>query len=244
MHRSGRARGHLFLRRARALARFLRRTPHEADFRWFARFGDDPGLFLDVGANLGMSALSARIVLPEARIVSLEPNPAHRADLRLVSRIVGNMHHQTVAAGAEPGELELHVPAWRGIPITGEASLEREAVLRSDSLRARLGRRMEGPYFEVRPMRVPVVRVDDLGLAPRWMKIDVQGAAPAVLDGARRTIAEHRPVLMIESDGATNEATIDRLGELGYEPFAPAAGGRDLVPFADQAPTNLMFLPT
>lgn len=41
----------------------LRRTPHP------------PGIVLDIGGNMGMFSLMARVLYPEARIVCLEPHP-------------------------------------------------------------------------------------------------------------------------------------------------------------------------
>ncbi len=43
-----------------AVGRYLLRVPHDPDFRTFARFSEREGLFLDVGANIGQSAMSLR----------------------------------------------------------------------------------------------------------------------------------------------------------------------------------------
>lgn len=237
------ARAYVAWRRAKAIRRFRRGQPHEPDFAFFRRFADEDGLFLDVGANLGMSALSARTVLPRARIVSIEPNPLHAPDLRHVAKRVGRMEVLQCAASDRRGELELHVPTWRGVPITGEASLSREAVLESDQLRARLGAGMDSPRFAIQSFVVPVQALDELELEPRFVKIDVQGVADAVLRGLRETIARHRPIVMVESDGRTNAAVIEQLRQAGYDAFVYDAGADELAPFADQGPQNLFFVP-
>lgn len=237
------ARAYVALRRARAVARYKRGGLHESDFAYFRRFAAEEGLFLDVGANLGMSALSIRTVLPRARILSVEPNPLHEPDLRHVAERVGNMETRYLAAHERPGEMELHVPTWRGLPITGEASLSREAILESDQLRRRLGERMRSDRFAIRSFRVPIVPLDELELAPRWVKIDVQGVADAVLRGLQRTLERHRPTVMVESDGHTNAAVIGHLGTLGYGAFVYDAAADALVPFADQGPQNIFFVP-
>jgi FkbM family methyltransferase len=241
--RSVTARAYVVWRRAKAIRRFRRGELHEPDFAFFRRFGDDEGLFLDVGANLGMSALSVRTVLPRARIVSVEPNPLHGPDLRRVARRVRRMEVLQLAASDRPGELELHVPTWRGVPITGEASLSREAVLGSDQLRARLGDGMESGRFAIRSFVVPVRPLDELGLAPRFVKVDVQGVADAVLRGLEETLARHRPIVMVESEGRTNAAVIEQLGRLGYDACVYDAAADELRPFADQGPQNIFFVP-
>jgi FkbM family methyltransferase len=237
------ARAYVAWRRMKAVRRYRRGEVHEPDFAFFRRYADDDGLFLDVGANLGMSALSVRAVLPRVRIVSIEPNPLHRPDLRHVARRVGNMEVFQLAASERPGQLELHVPTWRGVPITGEASLSREAVLGSDQLRARLGAGMESARFAVRSFVVPVRPLDELALAPHFVKVDVQGLADAVLRGLADTLAAHRPIVMVESDGRTNGAVAAQLTELGYSAHVYDASADELVPFADQSPQNIFFLP-
>ena len=51
-------------------------------------------------------------------------------------------------------------------------------------------------------VRVPTVNLDVYvqrqGLTPRLVKIDVEGAEFLVLEGARRSVAAHRPRLVIE----------------------------------------------
>jgi len=68
-------------------------APHEPDFAFFERFSDESGLFLDVGANAGMSAVSFRIFNKCAPILSLEPNPIH--ELISASSDVSSNHMNT-----------------------------------------------------------------------------------------------------------------------------------------------------
>jgi hypothetical protein len=63
-----------------------------------------------------------------------------------------------------------------------------------------------------------VQRLDDLGLAPAFVKLDVQGFELQVLTGGEATLRRHRPVLMIESPSADRE--IPFLERLGYVPYA------------------------
>ncbi len=58
------------------LARYVARRPHERDFAALASFADRPGIFLDVGANQGQSAMSFRIFDKAMPILSIEANPA------------------------------------------------------------------------------------------------------------------------------------------------------------------------
>ena len=51
---------------------------------------------------------------------------------------------------------------------------------------------------------------------PVFVKIDVEGAEGLALKGMRRTVAQSRPVIFIESSEAGRETTWQLLGELDY----------------------------
>jgi hypothetical protein len=120
------------------LARFAARRPHEADFAAFsaclqsASGGGFPGRHRrqrrPVGALL-------RLFSKDAPILSIEPNPYHERGRRFLRRIIARFDFRICAAGEEDRTLTLHVPAYRGVPITGEASLRRSVQQgRSDPL--------------------------------------------------------------------------------------------------------------
>jgi FkbM family methyltransferase len=226
-------------RRPYALARFLAREPHDPEYAAFALFPDRDGLFLDVGANAGMSALSFRIYKRKNPILSIEPNPYHTKDLKFAGRLVGGFSYLAAAAGDRPGVLTLHVPVYRGVPLTTEASLDLGAVLESPSLRSRLGNRMDGKDFVVVETNVPVQRIDDMGLNPDFVKLDVQGFEYAVLMGTLETLRRARPVLFVETP---TEATYDLMAEEGYHPTAYDVATRRLTDDLENA-TNIVFLP-
>src|SRR3712207_2603537 len=80
-------------RRAVLVGRYWLRQPHERDFEAFALFPDREGLFLDVGANSGISAVSFRAFNRHSPIVSVEPNPLNEPDLRIVSRLLNDFKY-------------------------------------------------------------------------------------------------------------------------------------------------------
>jgi FkbM family methyltransferase len=210
-------------RRPYALGRFLARRPHDHDYAAFRLFPQADRPFLDVGANAGMSAFSFRIYQRRAPIVSIEPNPFHERDLRFAGRIVRDHSYRLWAAGASEDELTLFVPVFRGVPLTTEASLDRESVVQSPTLRARLGAAMDTDAFRVEERQVPVKPLDVLGCDPAFIKLDVQGYDFPALQGLQATIERSWPVLVIESAGEESHAF---LVERGYEAqtFDPGAG--------------------
>lgn len=226
-------------RRGRALARYLSRRPHDPDFRAFSHFAERRGLFLDVGASIGQSALSFRLYNRAAPILSVEALPSHRGDLRFVKRAIRDFDFRIAAAADSDGAAVLHVPVWRGYELPAEASLRREdaaAVL--ERLRREGAAEDELRLDEVAVQRL---RLDELGLAPDFVKVDVEGAELGVVHGLLETIAAHRPLLMLERSEAIEELTAT-LTPLGYRPFAYDSEADLLRAFEGQPALNVFFL--
>lgn len=165
----------------------------------------------DVGAWEGTTALAlARRVGPSGSVWAFEPNPTAAAKLRrnLGLNAVTNVSLLDVAVGDCTREVEL--------------SFQRNATGRAQVLFEPDDRR-RGLH-----VRVPMATLDELreqrGLPPpHLIKIDVEGAEREVLRGARRTIAAHRPDLLLELHGRTDEekrsncdSVLQELRELGY----------------------------
>ena len=98
---------------------------------------------------------------------------------------------------------------------------------------------MDGPDFTVAETPVEVRRIDDLGVDPDFVKLDLQGFEHAALLGMRETLERSRPVLLVEAPEA---ASHELLAEHGYEARAySAADGRLITELAGA--TNVLFIP-
>jgi FkbM family methyltransferase len=172
---------------------------------------------LDVGANLGQITIHmADLVRPDGRVHAFEPVPAiaHRLREHLAENDLERVAvvHEAALSDAN-GEFALHV-AEPGELNQGMASLVNRAH----------------PKL-VREITVPTIRLDDFvrqqGLERLdWMKIDIQGAEPLLLEGAARTLAELKPDLLIEvspgdlaSLGKTSHDLLALLEQHGYKLF-------------------------
>jgi FkbM family methyltransferase len=227
-------------RRSVLLGRFLARKPHDPDFAAFGQLPLGSGIFLDVGANAGLSALSFRIFDKRTPVVSIEANPHHGRDLNWLRRWLEPFEYRLVAAGDEPGELTLHVPFFRSIPLTGEASA---AEHRDEDLawwtRKHLGT-SDSSLLRIESVRVPAVPLDDLALDPAVVKIDVEGHELAVLRGLDATLRRCHPIILIEVS-ANYDEIVQQLAPYGYgSHYYDRATGR-LVP--GRGVVNAFFLP-
>jgi FkbM family methyltransferase len=152
-----------------------------------------PGdVFVDVGSNIGYTAMvGASLVGREGRVVALDAQRECAEATRLHAQLNDLCQLEAVhaAAAAQSGEADV--------------------VVTQDALWSRLASVGDHP-LAVRRDRVPAIAVDDLperfGLARiDVVKIDVEGGELDVIAGMRRTLTDHRPVVVCEMHGRNAE---------------------------------------
>ncbi|WP_372617682.1 FkbM family methyltransferase [Falsiroseomonas sp.] len=203
--------------KAAAQDRLARLTgiPFEADFRALRLFGGEGRLHLDIGANRGQSITAIRMCATRPRIVSFEPNPKLAAALKRRFAEVPGVRIEPVGLGAAEGEFSLHIPSYRGYVFDGLASTDREAAASWLNERTLIG--FDPAKLSIETVRCRIRRLDDFGLEPFFIKVDVQGTELQVLQGGQRTIEAHRPVLLLEWP---EDELIAWLAARGYRRYA------------------------
>lgn len=171
--------------------------PHDKSYNAFRHFvkAVPQGLFLDVGANDGITALGFRKFSTSYRILSLEPNPLLEPGLIKIKRHDPLFDYRLVGAGNKPASVVLYMPVYRGIAMhtytSGSLDLSRATL-----------RLICGNYVaetaEISEFPVNVVTVDSLDVEPSIVKIDVEGFDYEVLLGAVETIERNRPFIAVE----------------------------------------------
>lgn len=150
------------------------------------------GVFVDVGANVGINSLFARQAVPTARVISIEPGPSNLALLR---QNIANTTIELfpVALGNEPGHSRFtDQDNTRGkFSTTGEHEVE---VTTLDRLCADNG-------------------ITDIDL----LKIDVEGYADWVLQGATETLPNvTRAVIEYSIEDAETRLGTGRSGAIAH----------------------------
>lgn len=186
------------------------------------------GVFLDVGANQGELTLIAARHAPAGRVIAFEPVP--RWFLLLAENVhrngLSNVTVVNLALSDQESELEMFTSedvSAQGAFNEGLSSFHRRAG--RDTAVGRVSAVPLDRYAE----REGLTRVD-------LIKVDVEGAERAVLEGAKGTLQRFRPRLILEWNEVESVSSTsglrDDLRAMGYalfavDPFARASSIRD-----------------
>lgn len=168
----------------------------------------DPGfVFYDVGANVGVYSAMAATMFRPASVHSFEPTPT---TAEILSAVVD----------ANDADVTVHRCALSD--TDGHATLFLSPV--SDASNSMVaGFRQSTDEVSVRTRRLDDV-VADTGAVPTIIKIDVETHEPAVLAGARDTLKEHRPYVVVEvlyrSNRDLGAPIAEAFADLGYSYYA------------------------
>lgn len=177
----------------------LEQSVQEAMLRHLGR----GGVFYDIGANVGFFALlGAHFAGLEAgHVYAFEPTPDNAGEIRrnVALNALSNVTviERAVAAAAGTGRLQVvDDQSWSKLVETGEHPFTESVI------------------------DIELVSIDDLVASreirpPTVVKIDVEGAEMAVLEGMRATLAAHGPAIICELHG-THVEVAAFLRDAGY----------------------------
>lgn len=200
-----------------------------------------PGMvFIDVGAHYGyFSLLASRLVEPGGTVVAFEPG---RHTLGLLQRNVGsapNVRIEPVALADRAGSALLRDFGPRHSALN--------TVLPGARVPPAERRRLRPELYEV-----PAVTLDAYvaatGLVPDVVKIDAEGAEPAILRGMRGLLRDAAPVVVLETGdyegmaAPPTRASIEELEGAGYRGFEYRDGLRPSGRRSHYGYGNLVFL--
>lgn len=201
----------------RHIAKYGEREPDMT--RWIAKqlAASPPGLFVDVGANIGWHSVHAAASPNVKAVVAFEPDPfnLHLLDRNLSANRADNVVIVAAALGERRGVVRLHRYKM--------SNSGRHSTLADYGLGSR---------------SVPMLDLDgalsDLGFASTpvsVLKIDVEGGEPAVIKGAERTLTRTTAIVLefspplSRAGSLSTDGLLDQLEGSGFAPFRILAGG-------------------
>jgi|GEM_PF-984812 FkbM family methyltransferase len=172
------------------------------------------GTYVDVGTNRGQVLREAVRIAPQGAHVAFEPIPALAEEVRQAFPAV-DCRGKALGSHAETAEFchFKQLDGWSGLRRNPEISDVRG----------------EPEYITV---EVSTLDVELAGATPTVVKIDVEGAEVAVLEGGRALLSEGRPLVIFEHVpetaalyGAEHGAPWALLSELDYRIFTVTGEG-------------------
>lgn len=189
-------------------------VPHEEDFSLLKHFPDNGEVtFVDIGANRGEAIQSMLTMKKNCKVVGFEPNPIVFAKTAAIYKNSKQVKLHNCGLGSSKGAFTLYLPFFRKFMFDGLASFKKEEA--SDWLKGRIFGYSD-KHMHIKEVNCEVKTLDEFDLSPSFIKIDVQGFEYEVLEGARKTIQKHRPVLLIETP---SEKVTTLLQGFGYKPY-------------------------
>ena len=190
---------------------------HENDFLFFRNIKIQRPIIVDIGANAGQSVVSFKLVMPNARIISFEPNSLYHPVLEYLQRSIftpQDFIYFILGAGDTENKLDLIIPVIDKKPYFQEASIDVTQFEKSwvkDRFAA------YGDTLEFKKIKMHMVTLDQFNLTPDIIKIDAEGSELSVLKGMIKTIRSCYPMFLIENNDWHNVTSY--LKNLGYEVY-------------------------
>ncbi|MCJ7932741.1 MAG: FkbM family methyltransferase [Chryseobacterium sp.] len=181
----------------------------EPELVWIKEYLPENAVILDIGANVGTFLYQLEKKLDPGHIYAFEPNK--KLYLRL-KRLFPAMRVLPLALSDENTTAEFKVPVINGKAIASRGTLNTSYKEKGE----------EKSYTE----KVKVIKLDEWAATEQmgrldFIKIDVEGNEVKTLSGAKETIRQFLPTLMVEMEQRHHETPIwNEISEVkswGYE---------------------------
>ena len=174
---------------------------------------------LDVGSNDGTSIRMFRRYFPLVKIIAIDPIATPRFKSKNVTLIKS-------AVSEKEGSRTLVTPIVNGKQLTQYSSFYKEKMITQicsdmDLVEAEVSTIVNEVNFNT---------IDNLGIDPFFIKIDVEGAELEVLKGSLNVINKCNPVILVEiQNGNSYEAIKELLSDYGYINISSDEKSRKLI---------------
>jgi FkbM family methyltransferase len=189
--------------------RNVEKGKYEKEFIHFLGMVRDNGIILDIGANIGITAVPLAKRFPNAEVHAFEPIKENYSTLERVIRHfkLSNIKLFNLALGEQKGSLKMIMPVLGNARMQGLSKAYEEGI---DE---------KGTLYDV-----PMERLDDLypkTTTINAIKIDVENFEYQVLKGAQKLLDRNKPIIYCELwDNENRVAVFELLTSMGYRIFS------------------------
>ncbi|MEM2483159.1 MAG: FkbM family methyltransferase [Candidatus Nezhaarchaeales archaeon] len=159
----------------------------------------EDGVFIDVGAHIGVHSFRIASLFPKASIISIEPNPIafEALILGIKANNLYNVNAPNLTLSDIDGEITLHVK----LNTAASSIIESQGSFKSIKVKAM---RLDTLVETLKLDRIDVI------------KVDVEGAELEVLKGAINTLKNYKPKIIAEVRKRNMELFLNIISTLGY----------------------------
>ena len=200
---------------------------YEPGFTHFLSLIENKGIILDVGANIGITAIPMARKFNAARIYAFEPISHNFNNLNRVIKLFGvkNVTSQKVALGEFTAEVEMVTPVQGGVIKQGLSKINDHDT----------------------PGRLEKVKIINLDSIPfkgkvTAIKIDVEGHELQVLKGAGKILSKDKPIIYCELWDSIRAEVVAYMQTYGYKSYIFDESLNKLVLYTTQEDCNFFFL--
>ena len=219
--------------------RFLTYFAHETDFEIFAAFKERDGLFLDIGANDGISVKTFKIYNNKMPIFSVEINDVNIKYLNNIKK--KNSNYDFILKGASNKNLNLilYQAFFKHYHLSPFDSLSLQEI--KDSIDKNLFDKKRKKQIYIKEKQVELIKLDKLSLNPSIIKIDIQGHEYECIQGLVETINKNRPVILLEYNKDTHKI-IKFLNKFNLKPYYYRAKTKTVYELKNEKPFGIFML--
>jgi FkbM family methyltransferase len=195
------------------------------------------GVFLDIGANIGIMTATTARKFPHLHVHAFEPVPSNIEAFNSIIKHfkLGNVTLHEVALGEENTIVKMVMPVQNNVRFQGLSHVVHDSITDHN----------EGEIYEVTAYKLDdFTPLKNLSEQIVGIKMDVENFERFVVKGGLKLIEQHLPVLYIELwDNVNREECFEALSALGYKSYTLEKDKLVLFDINKHSNHNFFFLP-
>lgn len=200
---------------------------YEPGFNKFLNIIPADGIILDVGANIGITAVPLAKKFRNAEIYAFEPIEANYSTLTRIIKLfkLKNISALKTAVGSNSAIVQMVMPIVEGVKKQGLSRVHNGNT--------------SGTIENVQIIPISSIPFKDKVVA---IKMDVEGHELEILRGAERLLLTDKPIIYCELWDSLKVEAISYLSGFKYAPFVYQEETDTLGPYNNQSTDNFFFI--